>query len=445
MAFNSFTPNAKISGVKSYSTSTPNTANIFERAKQIASNMIDEIDYSNYEAVGNSVSEQSNNSNYMDNWVEQNRNIIDRANNLLKTIRNIMPLYTISPILHLIDGLEITIEGDIITIEKGGTIYRYRNGLCFEIEYETGVFALIKYDSNGEPCGISYSYNKNGQNESLKIFGDNNIKTEQYGGNQGVFGGENANELLQDPIILDMLRSAYPDASMEDYQYYLNAFCSVGCGYIAFVNMIFKYYEGREEDFERAFGFPMYSVDKNGNVDYNYEYLALELCNYVWCNSGYTIQELYGDIGKDAKDGALSKEEMEKVMHGTHTWESIGNGSYDHLMTYFVMQGIDIQMNFYNVNSFKNESGNFSPEIFLDFIKQQLEHNNSIIVSAKDFDLHSIDGNLSASDVGPHAMSVVGVTDNGIIVSSWGKQYLIKTEELENIYQVNVFDFNNDN
>lgn len=37
-----------------------------------------------------------------------------------------------------------------------------------------------------------------------------------------------------------------------------------GCGYVAIVNNIFTEYEGREQEFERIFGFPMY--DKNGKL-----------------------------------------------------------------------------------------------------------------------------------------------------------------------------------
>ena len=484
MNFNGFNNNMKINGVKSYTTKQLNVDNVF---KNTTDNGLEEINYNNYEALDSNISIESNNSNFMNDRINQNRHIIDEANELLNSIRNRLMLYSgislISPIVGIssiligatMDGFpKVTISNGILQIERDNIIYRYRDGSCYEIEYENGVVAEMTYDSNRELNGLNYYYNNNGEREPLSIFGDNNIQTDQYGGDQMYFS-EYSQELLQDPIILDMLRDTYPDVSMEDYELYLNSLCSVGCGYVAFINMVFQYFEGREEEFESTFGFPMYEVDEHGNVDYNYEYLILDLFNYIWGNSGYTIEELYGNTSENAIDGALDTTITTKVVTGTSTadtdyYNNPDISSYTTCIQYlFYEYGIlDIEREYYDKNDFptvleygteeyiaKMEELRLDPEVgdrspliikefsvsaFLDFVKQQLQLENAVVISIGNFDMHYLNGKLYAEDIGGHAMTITGVTDEGLIVSSWGGQFLIKIEEIEKIWNIQVFD-----
>ena len=106
------------------------------------------------------------------------------------------------------------------------------------------------------------------------VFDDWNTKSEQYGGNQRVFREKNQ-ILLKDPAIRRIIKNYYPKATLEDMEAILFSLCNVGCGYTAVINTIFAQYAGREEEFQRTFGFPMYQQDRDGKVDFNYEYLIL--------------------------------------------------------------------------------------------------------------------------------------------------------------------------
>lgn len=86
--------------------------------------------------------------------------------------------------------------------------------------------------------------------------------TGDYGGDQGaprLSGGSDQEALY------DIVRKHFPDMSDKEIKSYLNKLNSEGCSYVATINTIFAAYEGREEEFERTFGFSMY---KNGDLNY---------------------------------------------------------------------------------------------------------------------------------------------------------------------------------
>ena len=62
-----------------------------------------------------------------------------------------------------------------------------------------------------------------------------------------------------------------------------------GCGYVALVNNLFAHFEGREEEFEHIFGFPMYNEDGEAN----YNYLLLDI--YANTDDQYYLDESTGE------------------------------------------------------------------------------------------------------------------------------------------------------
>ena len=62
------------------------------------------------------------------------------------------------------------------------------------------------------------------------------------------------------------------------------------------INSLFVEYEGKEKEFLDKFGFPMYNINEEGDIDFNYEYLILDFFSYIHVRcEGYTIQEIYGE------------------------------------------------------------------------------------------------------------------------------------------------------
>ena len=269
---------------------------------------------------------------------------------------------------------------------------------------------------------------KNGHVSSSKkapgIFSDNNSLNGQYGGNQMDFK-YNSDILLSNPEILKVLQENFPNATMEDYELYLHKMCNCGCGYTACINSIFELYQGREEDFYNDFGIEMYNVSYDGNVDYNYEPLIVSFFTYIWHDyyNYSSIEDIYGNIGDiNVTDAALSNE-MSAGADGTGEVEYLAFS--DFLKSKYNVN-FDVSYTYVNENSFDIN----------DYYK--LLSNNihsSIIIGSNGYDLYSINedgtrGEIQYQDGDNHGMTIVGIENNEVIVSSWGEKYIIDTSNL---------------
>lgn len=248
-------------------------------------------------------------------------------------------------------GQVLNVEGNDIKINYGGE--------TFNLEFNENGYAIIK-DSNGNP---------------LNIFGDYNLDSKQFGGNQGDLSRSYSNR-----YVIDILQKYFPDSSMEEKVALLNKARDTGCGYTAVTDFVFKQFEGNEKAFYDTFGYPMYGVRKNGDeitVDYNYEPLIMDL--YCLINT--------------------------KSINGVNSIiETIKKGDGCFVSTYKTMT--DYLKEQYNV-TFNN-------------IPDEIKYYGD-----NGFSLYNMDGSLYLSDVGGHAMVGVGQDDNGQkIVSTWGKKYI---------------------
>ena len=355
--------------------------------------------------------------------------------NFLYKYKVYIPVEQIKKVKNKGDETYVYLENDsIIVLDSNGTIKSITIREGKYVFNEDGSIYFIKF-TDTQKKGISLLFDKDGNIvsgtytdeegniEPISIFSNYNRLAEQYGGDQGSFS-RTVEELLEDPIVLEKLRKTFPNATMEDYEKYLKRINQVGCGYTAMINTLFEYYKGRENEFYRKFGFHMYDIESNGFLDYNYEYLILDFFNYIWGNSGYSIQQLYGDIGKKVYDAALDKYEKnpDAKAKGTGTKEKL-------LFMDFLNKkyGINCNVEFIYEN---NEQ-----KIIELYKKISKDKNTQIIISANQFELYDRYGNLTDENVGNHAMSVTGVTEDGkLIVSSWGTERILDLSDVDDSY-----------
>ena len=244
---------------------------------------------------------------------------------------------------------------------------------------------------------------------------------------------------------------------------------SIGCGYIAAINTILRAYEasGHDElDFYERFGFPPYDLRTNQvsghkmDKDYNYEYLFLDFFLYCAKNArGFnTLEEAIGNTEEEiairngqAGDLALDGEDFEiEGMNGS--W--IGDIAPT-MFSYLAEKGIDLNYDYMESSrwirlepgtekyeEFRSQMSYEVPDgtplnapITVDDFRNFLNERKQVIISAKNFTLYypdDVDGNgkyddVYRSNIGGHAMCVVGVTeDDKLIVSSWGNEYLFE-------------------
>lgn len=316
--------------------------------------------------------------------------------------------------VYLRCGLVFTIENDeIISVKNVETNMEY-----YLEEGKTYFKSIIDRENN-----IKYK-EIDGNIEPVTLFDNVNIDSGQYGGDQMAFS-RNTEELLKDPYIINELKNTFPNASMEDYELYLNKLCSVGCGYTALVNTVFNEYQGREKEFEQKFGYPMYTVNSDGDVDYNYEYMILDYFNYRNSNLGYSIQELYGDVEKNAVDGSISGD------YGTGKAIAFSNASFSSIITYLKDRfDLDINLDERYLNSqanrtYVNSSNSFEYDSVISAYYDIKTNDNTVIIGSGNYKLLRMDGSVATENGGGHCMTITGVTKDGnFIVSSWGDQYI---------------------
>lgn len=308
-------------------------------------------------------------------------------------------------------------DGGLVVSFSNGIVANFNNlGYIDRIMLSDGT--IVMYDENGNllsSCRI-----KDGVYQNINCYDKINCNSTQYGGNQMDFR-YHTDELLQDPIILDKLKETYPDASMEQYELYLNKICNTGCGYTALVNTIFNEYTGREDEFRDIFGFDMYKIDSSGNIDYNYEYLILDYFNYAW-SYNYDIEELIADVSDDSTDLALSGEEV-SIQTGANDYAL--NGLFDKYM--FKHYNVELES---NLESCKN-----SEECIKKYKELIKNGHDNIYITSEGFDLISTKKDteepIRLRDIGSHGMAVTGINEDGnLIVSSWGEEYVIDLSDV---------------
>ena len=285
-----------------------------------------------------------------------------------------------------ISSIEKT-DGKIDIHLQNGDIIHYLNNNSF----------IIKENSTGV---VNYGYHieADGSLTNIDMFNDYNIYNGQYGGNQHSFEN-NCWLLLQDPDIMNELRNHFPNATESELATYLCRITPSGCGYVGFANDIFNHYIGREEEFYNKFGFNMYKINDDGNLDYNYENLVLRWYDYIWAS-----ESVYTEGGGTSWDIMYRQPEFLAQYGITATYKE----------------------EYYTESASQSELLNVYDSIVSG------EGEERVLMTAWNFDIYDMNGNLFMDKVGCHEMYVIGKTDNGnLIVSSWGNKYIVDLSTLE--------------
>ncbi len=297
------------------------------------------------------------------------------------------------------------------------------------------------------------------------IFSEENKASNTYGGDQTIF---NDTSLLEDPTVVKIIENsaAGDKVKYEDYpelyEYYITRINDCGCGFVAYANTIFNYYEGHEQEFQNDFGYPMYEINDQGKKDYNYKYLVLDVFSrrfHIKDVKGiydrtinadpevYERRKMSFDYYDDKADNLYNytkRLQIARRIEETNDWGD----------TYITREKInkidhydsDLNTNYLHyekdkyadcVDNNENYTGeyNFSSNTSKKFKEVMFENNNNTIINALGFDLYSKGEELkySINDANcGHAMLITGMTNEGdYIVSSWGSEYILKKDSIK--------------
>lgn len=210
-----------------------------------------------------------------------------------------------------------------------------------------------------------------------------------YGGNQGnAYDRWTHGDKKQFRKIIKMY---YPGISDAEIAKMLNEMNNEGCNFMALVNTIFAQYAGREEEFEKTFGFPMYDEDGNPNWDY--------VMVDFYCHSGWY----------NGKEEGLTKRTSKEV------WEAYMKSKKIHSEVVNVKVTVD---NFY-----------------------ELAEGGEIIIGIRPVILRDSTGRIAwTHENAGHAMVITEVVTIGgkkmYKVSSWGGTYYIDPDDFDQTMRI---------
>lgn len=231
----------------------------------------------------------------------------------------------------------------------------------------------------------------------------------QYGGNQGAPQYATGRERQ---ILYDTVRRYHPEYTDYEISNYLRKMNNEGCAYTASINTILAAYEGREAEFERTFGFPMYG--SNGDLNYN-----RILVDFYAATDNHN-QGLFGADTYDALED-VSSSERRSGWFNSRT-DTTGQG-----MTVKDMQyRVELYLRQRGVSGKVTTDYYVTPQNFAEQAK-----NGYVVISYFYGNLQNADGSTAQYIDGGHAMVITGVTADGrYIVSSWGKKYYLDPNQM---------------
>ena len=265
----------------------------------------------------------------------------------------------------------------------------------------------------------------------------------KYGVDQGIL-----EELINDPKryneFLNTLTRKY-NMSYQDAVRTCELLNSIGaCSYASLANTIFVTYLNNPEQFEKDFGFSMYVKDGNGNFILNDAELLADL--YIF----YNKRSNGGTIFEDSlNQTTINQQNIDFSSNEFRSQEYTSKGNYG-WNTSKINQYLNSKLN----NKVFDFIGSIGPETYSAYfgendkivsneneikseVQQAMIRGNNVQLlifpdANRPMTLHGMNGNSDVICDGGHAMYVTRADEDQVIVSSWGKEFYITYQDLNN-------------
>ena len=305
----------------------------------------------------------------------------------------------------------------------------------------------------------------------ISIFNEENTISRQYGGNQSVFMYY-PNFLLKDPLIWEEMQKRWPvsdysseDEAMDFYELYFNTIARNGCAFVSIVDKVFQTFEGKEEEFEKKFGYKRYAINEDNSIEFNYPIMILQLINYCALYPNYNkenIEKVKAMYAKSLARRALTRYEYSdeyridpnkwKELEGEEQKEYVFKVSarnakyYDLKAAYDNAKDVPYDISFDIIDTQRKVKKFFEGYgITVDFNVEEVTDYGDFkpgdIICADNFDLYKEDNGERYSevdDIKPHAVYVTEVDCGRVIVSSWGQRFIFSGHGAKCVYKLSM-------
>lgn len=253
----------------------------------------------------------------------------------------------------------------------------------------------------------------------------------KYGVDQGLFTTLEQRDPVAYQEIKNKLMKEY-GFSAYDSERFMQIVDAVGaCPYARTANVICDYFKDMPEKFEEIFGFPLYKKNANGVWELNDAELLADL--YYW---GNTQGEGAVLIKLDENGNAVINEDAIRMDDGQISMVMQRGSSWEELSDYLASKTDNIQC---ESNEILNYTNFGSKENIINDLKGRIDNGEILSVGFGPNDpnipirFENAETGAIVSNVrGGHWVKIIDVTDDGLIVSSWGIKCFVSFDDLIN-------------
>ncbi len=340
-----------------------------------------------------------------------------------------------------------TLSGAIDPVARSGiqTIY---NGQSFEENFEAaggyGAMAIggitgLGFSALGEAVEVHRANRININMQPTTTFFENIRGTNnKYGIDQGVFRNLQTTNPRAYENSLNVLMTEY-HFSFEDAVKCLDMVDEIGaCVYARGTGSIVDFFKDYPNEFEEIFGYPLYIKNESGNLSINDTRLMLDL--YCWGNTnrpklfwGNEVSLLETDINGNT---VINNDAIRELDNGRHSIAQNGGG-YHELSEFLSSKTSNVSLN----TSTLDDSAGLSIDELRTELSNKVANGDILSMGICNVPITRLEVNEQYF-VGNHWVKITDITDDAIIVSSWGEKCSIPFEALmgEKAYYTFVFD-----
>lgn len=249
----------------------------------------------------------------------------------------------------------------------------------------------------------------------------------KYGTDQGIFMNKDIRKKMKRELMKEYNMSAF------DTEVLMKKLNSIGaCSYAAAANDIISYFRYKPNQFEKIFGFPLYTINSSGSYAINCARLLADM--YIWFNSVENRGRLF--YKEDGKLKYYKIHNKSDFSEQNYVWIKTSNGK-PRIEDYIRSKSSYIACVNRYINGFdKNITKLKQAEVMRNLkngngVTLYIMKNNSKIRFIDMDTGKTYSSTFDWKEGNAHIVKVTGMTDTGFIVSTWGKRCLVPFEDLE--------------
>ena len=223
------------------------------------------------------------------------------------------------------------------------------------------------------------------------------------------------------------------------------------CSYASVANEIFCSFSRNPVLFKQKFGYDMYTIDANGNKTLNSAELLLDM--YVHCNmkkngGGFIEKSMFSNrysLSNKYLTGEIDVFGRSMLDAGNQVYLSTipGGKRVTPINSFLQAHGLSYSSECIYYNKPNSKLDDYQMNSIIDEINRRIQSGSvvSMDISSRgreirmvstNQDIYNSESTWTWKEGGAHSIYVTGIANDGFVVSSWGREYIIPFSDLKN-------------